>query len=196
MSDENTLYRTSVSPPQDFYLPYEHRVNSIKLEYESSREDSLSPLAGPSYRAPIALMTAPPIKHGQSVVSKASPNANDKGKGRAVDISPPPPRPAKGDQAYYQAQADRIEGRRDLEDPDFQAGNTQSSETVVADMSGPSLASMLKRRYGMGSDASEEEEDDSSPLKKKQMPTPPQKKQIRDRKKADGCESSEYRDIC
>ena len=66
-------------------------------------------------------MIETPKKNQSSTIK--TPPSKSKGKGRAVETSPPLLRSNKKDQAFYQAEADYIEEARDREDPDFQSSS-------------------------------------------------------------------------
>lgn len=99
-----------------------------------------------SFMAPVAQMTfETPTRHnlGESILK----TPKDKGKGRAIEPSPPLLRSAKKDDAYFQRNADRVDKRQDREDPDFETASTAESSKP----SQPSKPSKKRKSTDTGS---------------------------------------------
>lgn len=147
MSDTDSLYRLSVTPPpqrdsrsertdhnnQDQFGSTTPRAQSSKTTKGVGDLRNYVQTTKPfAYRAPIAKMTATPPKDPSSAFKTPTSNRSNKGKGRALEPSPPVLRSniAKAKEAVdYQAEADAIEEARDLADPDFRV--TQDSDAVI-----------------------------------------------------------------
>ena len=138
MSDTDSLYRTSVSPPYVQIPPAVVMNEQLRTPRKESKTASAQPSHGAaghgdwirksrdfiekhiSYGAPTAQMIETLSRDNTSTNQKVSPKGRDKGKGRARDLPSPPNLRSKGrEEADFQAEADHIEMVRDQEDPDF-----------------------------------------------------------------------------